>query len=172
MNHEHHNHASHIEPLESPREYLKFAGVIAGIVLGSVLLTNARSWGLENWMASFMAVFFVVFGAFKLVNLEMFVLTYRSYDILAKRFKFWGWIFPFIELGLGAGYLILGNNLWLNIATIIITGTASIGVIKELRRKSRFKCACLGTVIRLPLSKISFVEDFLMLVMAGAMILI
>lgn len=170
MNHDHHEHHSHVEPLESPREYFKFAAVIAGIVAASSLIAVMRGWGLMSFMTNFMAMFFLVFGAFKLVNLEMFVLTYRSYDILAKRFKFWGWIFPFMELGLGLGYFLLGNNLWLNLATIFITGLASLGVIKELRRKSAFKCACLGTVIRLPLSKISFVEDFAMFVMACAMI--
>lgn len=172
MNHHHYNHHHHVEPDESPREYAKFAGVIAGIVLASLLLTQARGWGLMAYMAGFMGVFFIVFGAFKLINLEMFVITYRSYDIITKRFTVWGWLFPFVELGLGAGYLLLGNNPWLNIATIAVTATASIGVVKELRRKSQFKCACLGTVIRLPLSKISFTENFLMLIMAVAMILL
>lgn len=178
MNHDHHSHdhhehhAGHTEPVESPIEYLKFVGVITGIILLSVGLSSVFGGGLEGWMANFMAAFFIVFGAFKLVNLEMFVLTYRGYDILAKRFKFWGWLFPFVELGLGAGYLFAGNNLWLNMVTIVVTGLASVGVIKELGRKSQFKCACLGTVIKLPLSKVSFVEDFVMLVMAVAMLAI
>lgn len=170
MSHTHHHGDHHVESLESPGEYLKFVGVIAGITALSVLLTIWRSWGLMEFMANFMATFFVVFGAFKLANLQMFVLTYRSYDILARRFKVWGWAFPFVELGLGVGYLLLGNNLWLNLTTVLITGLASIGVVKELRRKSQFKCACLGTVIRLPLSKITFVENFSMLAMAVAMI--
>lgn len=172
MNHHHYNHHHHVEPDESPREYAKFAGVIAGIVLASLLLTQARGWGVMAYMADFMGVFFLVFAAFKLINLEMFVITYRSYDILARRLGFWGWIFPFVELALGAGYLLLGNNLWLNIATITVTAAAGIGVVKELRRKSQLKCACLGTVIRLPLSQISFVENFLMLAMAVVMILL
>ncbi len=168
MNHDHHNH---IEPMESPREYLKFAAVLASILLASLGLAYLRDWNIMGFMAHFMGVFFITFGVFKLVNLEMFVLTYRGYDIIAKRFRFWGWVFPFVELAIGVGYLLLGNNIWLNIATILITATASIGVIKELRRKSVMKCACLGTVIRLPLSKISFVEDFAMLVMAMIMII-
>ncbi len=170
MHDKHLHHENHIQPLESPLEYAKFAGVIIGIVALAVLLTVWRGWGLMEFMANFMGVFFLTFGAFKLVNLEMFVLTYRGYDILAKRFTLWAWVFPFVELVLGLGYLLLGNNSWLNVATIAITGVASIGVIKELRRKSVMKCACLGTVIRLPLSKISFVEDFAMLVMAALMI--
>ncbi len=172
MNHKHHDHANHVQPLESPVEYLKFAGVILGITFMSLLLSEWRGWGLMEFMANFMGVFFIVFGAFKLVNLQMFVLTYRGYDILAKRFRFWGWLFPFVELALGVGYLLFGSAVWLNLLTIFITGLAGIGVIKELRRKSAMKCACLGTVIRLPLSKISFVENFAMLAMAIIMIAI
>lgn len=164
------NHHHHAESEETPLEYIKFAGVIAAILALSLLLTAWRGWGLESFMSNFMAVFFVVFGAFKLVSLEMFVITYRGYDVLAKRLKAWGWLFPFIELGLGLGYFLLGNSLGLNLTTILITGLASIGVVKELRRKSDFKCACLGTVIRLPLSKITFVENFVMLAMAAVML--
>ncbi len=168
MNHHDMNH--HVEPLEKPIEYVKFTGVILGIVLLAALLTEVQGWSMATAMANFMGVFFVVFGLFKLVQLEMFVLAFRGYDIVAKRFKLWGYVFPFVELALGAGYLLIGNNLWLNITTMIITGVASIGVVRELRRKTIMKCACLGTVIRLPLSKVSFVEDFAMFAMAGLML--
>lgn len=167
---DHHDHTDHIHPVESPLEYAKFAGVIAAILLASVLLTSLTDWTLLGWMVNFMAVFFITFGAFKLVNLEMFVITYRSYDILAKQFPWWGWAFPFVELGLGVAYFLVGSQLWLNVLVIAVTGLASIGVLRELRRKSKFKCACLGTVIKLPLTKVSFVEDFAMMVMAAVMI--
>src|SRR5690606_11756878 len=114
-NHEHHDH---IMPMESPREYMKFAAVILGILAVSVILAIIRGGGLMSFMTNFMAVFFLVFGLFKLVNLQMFVLTYRSYDMLAKKIKFWGWVFPFVEIVLGLGYLLLGNLVWLNLATI------------------------------------------------------
>lgn len=165
-----HSHGEHIEPVESVGEYLKFTGVIVGILGLSVVVAMAGGWNLMEFMTSFMAIFFVVFGAFKLVNLRIFALTYSSYDILAKRFKFWAWTFPFIELGLGVGYILIGNSIWLNVSVIFITAMGSIGVAKQLRQKSKFKCACLGSVIRLPLSKITFVENFAMFAMAAAMI--
>lgn len=163
------DHNRHIQPLESPREYAKFALVIAIIVGLSALLANWRGWSLEQFMGSFMAVFFITFAGFKFVSLEMFAITYSGYDLVAKKFRSWGYVFPFVELGLGLAYLVLGNHAWLNAATLVITATASVGVVKELRRKSAVMCACLGTVIKLPLSKVSFVEDFLMFAMAAAM---
>lgn len=166
----HENHHNHIQPLESPIEYVKFAAVIFGIGIISLLLASWRDWSVMGFMIQFMGVFFITFGVFKLLGLQMFVITYRGYDILAKRFKFWAWAFPLIEIILGLSYLALGNNLWLNTITILITGLAGIGVAKELQRKSDFKCACLGSVIRLPLSKVSLVENLAMFGMAAYMI--
>lgn len=167
----HEDHHNHIQPLESPIEYAKFAAVIIAILVASLVLASWRDWSVMGFMAQFMGVFFITFGAFKLAGLQMFVITYRGYDILAKRFKFWAWAFPFIEIALGLSYLAIGNNLWLNIITIFVTGLAGIGVAKELRRKSDFKCACLGSVIRLPLSKVSLVENLAMFGMAVYMII-
>jgi hypothetical protein len=166
-----HDHAQHVHPLESPREYLKFAAVICAILLTSIGLAWLRDWTLVGFMSNFMAVFFLTFAGFKLVNLEMFAVTFRGYDLITQRWAGWGYLYPFIQLGLGTGYLLLGGLLWLNAATVIISAVAGVGVLRELMKKSDIPCACLGTVIRLPLSRVSFVEDFAMLAMAAVMLL-
>lgn len=167
-----HDHSYHVQPEESAKEYAKFAGIVAGVIGFSVLVTYLLGWSLENFLTYFMAVFLLTFAAFKLINLEIFAITYSGYDLVTKKFPAWGYIFPFVEAGLGMAYVLLGNQTWLNVFTLLLTGVASVGVVKELRRKSKVMCACLGTVIRLPLSKISFVEDFLMFAMAGVMLLL
>ncbi len=172
MNHEdEHVHLGH-ETEESKKEYLKFAGVIGGIFVTAVFLAWARGFELHRFMGDFMAVFFIVFATFKFVNLEMFSVTYQSYDIIAKRFPIWGYAFPFIEGILGVAYLLFDQNQTLNLITMLVTGTAAIGVFKEVRNKSNIMCACLGNIIKLPQSKVSFIEDFVMFSMALAMILV
>ncbi|MDZ7786383.1 MAG: hypothetical protein U5L95_04655 [Candidatus Saccharibacteria bacterium] len=174
--HEHDQHDAHVhlghDTAENGREYLKFTGVIAGIVLVTIFLAWARGFEVHRFMGDFMAVFFIVFATFKFVNLEMFSVTYQSYDIIAKRFPLWGYAFPFIEGVLGVAYLLFDQNNTLNIITMLITGTAAIGVFQELRNKSNIMCACLGNVIKLPLSKVSFIEDAAMFLMAAAMIIV
>lgn len=176
MNHSQHEHDAHIhlghETEESRREYLKFASVIAGIVLLTTLLAWARGFSLERFIEDFMAVFFITFAAFKFVNLEEFSTTYQSYDIIARRFPLWGYAFPFIEGILGVAYLLYDQNNFLNGIVLLVTGTAALGVYQELRNKSNIMCACLGRVIKLPLSKVSFVEDTAMFLMAGLMLLL
>ncbi|MBA3758359.1 hypothetical protein H0X10_01885 [Candidatus Saccharibacteria bacterium] len=164
-------HDQHIHPVETQHEYIKFAAVLFAILLVSVGVTTLRGWGGNRFANDFMAVFFVTFAAFKFINIEMFAITYRTYDILAKKIRPWAYAFPFIEAFLGLAYFISTDAWQLNVITMLITGTAGYGVWKELRRKSNFTCACLGPFIRLPLSKVSFVEDAAMFVMATIMLI-
>jgi hypothetical protein len=174
MEHDHHIHEIHLDEgvEESKREYLKFAGVLGGILVVSLILGWARGWELERFLSDFMAVFFVTFAAFKFINMENFAVAYRGYDVIAKRLPVWGYIYPFVEGVLGVAYLLLDNSNLLNVVTLVITGVGAVGVYKELTNKSNIMCACLGTIIRLPLSKVSLVEDVGMFAMAVMMLLL
>ena len=121
-------------------------------------------------MQHFMAGFFMVFSFFKLLNLRAFADAYAGYDVLAGRYRVWGFIYPFVELGLGLAYIVQGHALWLNLVTIIVMGFSSIGVIRSVLSKQRIQCACLGTVFNLPMSTVTIVEDLGMVAMAVLMI--
>jgi hypothetical protein len=162
----------HIRPVENLGEYRKFALVILAILVFSSILTWLRGWELGIFMSDFMAVFFITFAGFKFANLEMFVMHYKTYDILAQKLWFWGYAFPFIEGMLGIAYLLSPDSNLVNLTAMLITGTAGVGVWKELQNRSEIMCACLGNIIRLPLSKVSFIEDAAMFTMALIMILI
>lgn len=155
---------------ESAREYKKFAAVIAGILVVSLVLAWARGFGLERFLSDFMAVFFITFATFKFINFDDFLGAYQGYDIIAKKFPLWAYAYPFVEGLLGVAYLLLDNSNTLNAVTLLITGIGAIGVWRELRNKSNIMCACLGSVIKLPLSKVSFIEDFGMFAMAALML--
>ena len=147
--------------------FLRFA-YIAGVTL-LVQLVMGR-FILIEWMSHFMAGFFLVFSFFKVMNLKGFAEGYRSYDVVAKAIPAYGFIYPFIELGLGIAFLTQWQPLATNIATLIVMGVSAIGVVQSLLRKSTFQCACLGTVIKLPLSKVTLFEDLLMVLMSIIMI--
>lgn len=122
------------------------------------------------WMRYFMAGFFIVFAFFKLLNLEGFSNSYRMYDIVAKKWNLWGLIYPFVELTLGILYLINVFPFETNLATAIILGVSSIGVIQSNLNKKKIKCACLGDVFNLPMSTVTIVEDLTMVAMALVML--
>lgn len=124
------------------------------------------------WMRYFMAGFFIVFAFFKLLNLNGFADSYRMYDIVAAQWKGWGFIYPFVELILGVLYLTNIVPYQTNLATVIILGVSSIGVIKSNLDKKKIKCACLGDVFNLPMSTVTIVEDLAMVAMATGMLLV
>ena len=119
-----------------------------------------------------MAGFFITFSFFKLLNLKAFAETYSMYDIVAKRIKAYGFIYPFIELALGIAFLTRFNPIATNIATLIVMSISIIGVLQSVLNKRKIQCACLGAVFNLPMSTVTIIEDALMIVMSGIMLLI
>ena len=144
-------------------------GFIAGVTF--LIQVSRYSFSWLQWMTHFMAGFFLVFSFFKLMNVKGFAEGYRGYDVVAKQFPAWGYIYPFVELLLGLAFLTGFEPLGTNIAALLIMGISSIGVIQSLVQKTSFQCACLGTIIKLPLSKVTLFEDLLMVAMSGFMII-
>jgi hypothetical protein len=160
-------HDMHMEGEGAPIEYAKFTGVILGIlILAWVYTVNFAPMGLtaESYMRGFMGVFFLVFGGFKLLDLRGFVMSYIGYDIIARRSKTYAYLYPFVELGLGVGYLF--GSQYLDWVTLILMIIGAIGVFQQLLLRSQIKCACLGTYIKLPLTSVSLIEDLVMAAMA------
>lgn len=123
-----------------------------------------------NKMNTFMAGFFLVFSGFKFLDLPGFAKSYATYDLLASRSRVYGYIYPFLELGLGFAYLTHWMPLLTYLITILLMGFSSLGVIKALANKQKIQCACLGVVLNLPMSMITLVEDVAMVIMAIVML--
>jgi copper chaperone CopZ len=129
---------------------------------------HALSW--SETMRYFMAGFFLVFSFFKLLDITAFSKAYQSYDLLAARWPTWGFIYPFIELALGAAYLANWMPVATNVITLLVMGFSAIGVVQAVLNKSKIQCACLGTVFKLPMSTVTIVEDLGMALMAAGML--
>ena len=125
---------------------------------------------LMLWMRYFMAGFFIVFSFFKFLNLTDFAESYAMYDVLAKRVKGYGLVYPFLELLLGLAYLTNYEPETTYMVTIFLMSFSSIGVIQSVLDKRKIKCACLGAVFNLPMSKITIIENLTMVVMACVML--
>ena len=121
-------------------------------------------------MRFFMAGFFLVFSFFKLLDINAFADAYSRYDLLAMRWRGWGLIYPFVELGLGMAYLANVNPQATHLVTILVMGFSAVGVIQAVANKTQIQCACLGTVFKLPMSTVTIVEDVGMVLMAAAML--
>jgi copper chaperone CopZ len=128
------------------------------------------SFEMHRFMPNFMAGFFLAFSFFKLLDLSGFASSYAMYDLLAKRLPSYGYVYPFIELGLGIAYLLNGHSFSVNLFTFSIMAFSSLGVIIAVANQQKIRCACLGAVFNLPMSTVTIIEDLLMAGMALYMI--
>jgi hypothetical protein len=127
---------------------------------------------LDNALRYFMTGFFLVFAGFKLIDLKGFAEGYSTYDLLAMRWYGYGYVYPFIELGFGLAMLMGYESRGLFLAEFIVMAFSGLGVAIKIAKKERFQCACLGTFLKVPLTKVTLVEDFGMAALALVMLLL
>lgn len=139
------------------------------IAAASILL-HYKNWDGNAVMLDFMGLFFIVFSFFKMLDLKNFPESFRMYDPLAKRVSIYGWIYPFLETALGLMFLMRFEIEIALIATLVILSITTIGVTKTLLDKKSIRCACLGTVLKLPMTEATFIENAIMIVMAIVML--
>jgi copper chaperone CopZ len=130
------------------------------------------SFNIQYAMRIFMSGFFLSFSFFKLLDLTAFAESYAMYDIVARRWGAWGYVYAFIELGLGIAFAVNVLPFYTNWVTLVVMSVSIVGVLQSVFNKRKIKCACLGAVFNLPMSTVTIIEDALMIGMsAGALVM-
>ncbi|WP_281847644.1 heavy-metal-associated domain-containing protein [Olleya namhaensis] len=145
--------------------------LIFGYISAAAVLLNYKPWNTASFMLDFMGLFYIVFSFFKFLDLKGFSTSFKMYDPLAKTIPQYGLIYPFLELALGLLFLTRMQLPCALGATILILGITTIGVTKALLDKKAIQCACLGTALKLPMTKATFIENTIMLIMAVWMLI-
>lgn len=152
------------------KNYLPLIVIISSILLSSAILSwmdyTVNHFSLFRFISYFMTGFFIVFAGFKLLDVKGFVEGYSTYDLLAQKVFAYGYVYPFIELGFGLFMLAGIHSTWLLLSEIVIMTFSGAGVIRKLLRKEPVQCVCLGTLLKIPLTNITLVEDFGMAALA------
>lgn len=166
----------HNETVEQTRTWLEtykpILLIFFYISLITVLIqTTNHHFNFMQAMQHFMAGFFLVFSFFKMLNLKGFAESYMMYDVLARRIPVWGYVYAFLELGLGISYLLNFNPIFTNAVTFIVMSISIIGVLQSVLNKKKIQCACLGAVFNLPMSTVTIIEDGLMIIMSLIMLI-
>ncbi|RYY01065.1 MAG: heavy-metal-associated domain-containing protein [Gammaproteobacteria bacterium] len=140
-------------------------------IISIISATQQNQFHLMQAMNIFMAGFFLTFSFFKMLDLKGFAESYSMYDIVAKKIKAWGYVYAFVELALGIAYATNFQPLVTNLVTLVVMAISIIGVLQSVLNKRKIQCACLGAVFDLPMSTVTIIEDALMIVMSGIMLI-
>ena len=135
------------------------------------LVLNRYTGTVSGFMLDFMGIFYIVFSFFKFLDYKNFPGSFAMYDPLARVLPIYGWVYPFIETGLGLLFLFRIELKIALISTLFILGITTIGVLRVLISKNTLQCACLGTALKLPMTKATLIENGVMLIMAVWMLI-
>ncbi len=152
--------------IEKWNNYRPLFIILIFCIILSLFQNNLTVYPFEPVMHSFMGYFFIFLSLFKFFDLKGFVDGFSTYDLITKRVRTYGYIYPFIEFFLGLAYLTKGDLFLVNFVTVIVMAVSGIGVLKSVFSGQELKCACLGTVLNVPLSTVSILENFGMGAMA------
>lgn len=156
MNNMHEGHAHHHEePPTGIKAYQPLIVIVAMVFFSAIALKQTGF----SFMHGFMGLFLVTFAMFKFFDLKGFADGFSTYDLLASRWRGYAIAYPFIEFMLGLAYLSFWHPAFIYFLTVIVMGVGSVGVFQGIRSGKALKCACLGTVLNVPLSTVSVVEN-------------
>ena len=155
------------------RPYTPLLVIFASVLLSTLALQLSlpaveRSTMLG--MSQFMGIFLVIFAMLKLFDLAGFVNGFSRYDLLAGPVRPYGYVYPFLELGLGLALLAQFSPFAVNAALAVLMFFGAAGVLRSLRRGESLRCACMGSSLNVPLSTVALVEDVGMGLMSLAML--
>jgi glutaredoxin len=128
-------------------------------VTGSPFTVLAAEW--------FIGFSMVVLALLKLQNIESFATMFLNYDLLAKRWVPYSYLYPFAE-ALAGVLMVAGALTWLSVPIALFIGT--VGAVSVFNAvyidKRELKCACVGGASNVPLGFISLTENVMMVAMA------
>jgi glutaredoxin len=126
---------------------------------GTPLTVRAGEW--------FIAFSMCVLALLKLQNVEKFATMFLNYDLLAKRWVPYSYVYPYAE-GLAGVLMAAGVLTWLSVPIALVIGAiGAASVIKAVYVDRReLKCACVGGDSNVPLGFLSLTENVMMVAMA------
>jgi len=162
---EHFGKDAHQGDQESYQPVIAVFGVAAGAAL-------ALSWAMYRDLATlravewFVALSMAMLAMLKLQDIRSFSTMFLNYDLLARRFVPYGFIYPFAEAA-AAILMISGALTWLSSPIALFIGTiGAVSVIKAVWvDKRELKCACVGGGANVPLGFVSLTENLAMIAM-------
>jgi len=148
------------------RPVIVLFGLMALMALGAGFVATGEAVSVlaAEWFVSFSMV---GLAYLKLRDVESFSTMFLNYDLLARRWVPYGYVYPYAE-GL-AGLLMTAHVLdWLSIPVALVIGTiGAASVIKAVYIDGReIKCACVGGDSNVPLGFVSLTENLMMIAMA------
>lgn len=123
--------------------------------------------GIVRVLELFIAFSMCVLGILKLQDLQSFATGFVQYDLVARRYVPYSYVYPFVEAGAGI-LMVAGLLTWVAAPlALVVSLVGAVSVFKAVYVEKRdLNCACVGGGSSVPLGFISLTENLMMIAMA------
>jgi glutaredoxin len=143
----------------------------------AALMSLTVSWATSGMLITvrsaewFIAFSMCILALLKLQDIESFSIMFLGYDLLARRFVPYSYVYPYAELLAGV-LMVAGALIWVSVPVALFIGTVgAFSVFKAVYiEKREIKCACVGGNSKVPLGFVSLTENLMMIAMAVWMV--
>ena len=162
----------HLGKGPDPKEGKTYQPVIAVFAV-TFLMALTTCWAMQGSLSIirvlelFIAFSMCVLGILKLQDLLSFATGFIQYDVIARRYVPYSYVYPFVEAGAGI-LMIAGIATWIAApAALFVSTVGAISVVKAVYIEKRdINCACVGGGSSVPLGFISLTENLMMIAMS------
>ncbi len=162
----------HLDLGPDPKEGETYQPVLAVFAVTFPMALTA-CWAIQGELSIirvlelFIAFSMCVLGILKLQDLQSFAAGFVQYDLIARRYVPYSYVYPFVEAGAGI-LMIAGLLTWFAApAALIVSTIGAVSVIKAVYVEKRdLSCACVGGGSSVPLGFISLTENLMMMTMS------
>ena len=150
-----------------PVIYLFAVAALTSLSL-SVGFLGSVGWQTLGW---FISISMILLGMQKLRDVESFSTSFLNYDLLARRWVPYAYLYPFVETGAG---ILMTGMIWTWLAAPAALFIATVGAVSVFKAvyvdKRELKCACVGGGSNVPLGFVSLTENLMMMGMSVVML--
>lgn len=162
----------HLGKGPDPKEGKTYQPIIAifATTFAMALTTTFASLGELVWIRVvelFIAFSMCVLGILKLQDLRSYATGFVQYDLVARHYVPYAYIYAFIEAA--GGVLMIAGIATVIVAPIVLiaSGIGAVSIVNAVYIKKRdLNCACVGGGSDVPLGFISLTENLMMMAMA------
>jgi glutaredoxin len=150
---------------------ISYQPVIAIFAMSAAMALAMSWWAYDSLLTIravewFAAIAMSVLAIQKLQDVESFSTMFLNYDLLARRWVRYGYVYPFGE-ALAGVLMIAGALTFVSAPVALFIGTVgAVSVFKAVYiDKRELKCACVGGSSNVPLGFVSLTENLVMIAM-------
>jgi YHS domain-containing protein len=132
---------------------------IAFLAASARQLSAMSVWDWTTCIHDFTGLMLILLSAFQLAELKAFAATFATYDLLAKAFRPYAYLYPLLELVLGLGFLVGRYLTFVSAATAGMMIFGSAGLLIALRQGAGEEGPASETTSQAPLSSGTLVAN-------------